>query len=73
VRLLACPGTHCRGLFEQAKDAYAGVCITGLYFLYVAVVKGGLSVFDCTVNKSGVRILDADPSIVCDLVRNRAL
>jgi hypothetical protein len=41
----------------------------GLYFLYLSVVKGALSVFDCTMNKDGVYILDADPSILCNKVR----
>lgn len=58
----------CRDGFTRAFDAYCGLCITGLYFLYLSVVKGALSVFDCTMNKDGVYILDADPSIVCSQV-----
>ena len=30
------------------KDAYCGLCILALYFLYLMVVKGALSVFDCS-------------------------
>ncbi len=30
------------------QDAYCGVCILALYFLYLMVVKGALSVFDCS-------------------------
>jgi hypothetical protein len=30
-------------------------------------VKGALSVFDCSKNQNGVYILDADPSVVCNL------
>ena len=41
-----------------------------LYFLYLNVVKGALSVFDCSKNKDGVWILDADPSIKCYVVRS---
>jgi hypothetical protein len=55
--------------FKRALDRYCGLCITALYFLYLSVVKGALSVFDCSMNEDGVRILDADPSIVCDKVR----
>jgi hypothetical protein len=53
----------------RAFDAYCGACIVALYVLYLSVVKGALSVFDCTKNKDGVYILDADPSIVCNKVR----
>jgi hypothetical protein len=63
--LLAC---WCRNAFKRALDRYCGLCITALYFLYISVVKGALSVFDCSKNEDGVRILDADPSIVCDQV-----
>jgi hypothetical protein len=31
------------------QDAYCGVCILALYFLYLMVVKGALSVFDCSL------------------------
>ncbi len=58
-----------RDRFMWAFDAYCGVCIVALYVLYLSVVKGALSVFDCTKNKDGVYILDADPSIVCNKVR----
>ncbi len=67
--LLHCPVVLSRDKFTKAFDAYCGVCILALYFLYLGVVKGALSVFDCTQNKDGVYILDADPSIVCDKVR----
>ncbi len=60
----------CRDRFTRAFDSYCGLCIVGLYFLYLSVVKGALSVFDCTMNKSGVYILDADPSIECNKVRS---
>jgi hypothetical protein len=63
--LLAC---WCSNAFKRALDRYCGLCITALYFLYISVVKGALSVFDCSKNEDGVRILDADPSIVCDQV-----
>jgi hypothetical protein len=58
----------CSDSFKRALDRYCGLCITALYFLYLSVVKGALSVFDCSMNEDGVRILDADPSIVCDKV-----
>ena len=68
--LLAC---WCSNAFKRALDRYCGLCITALYFLYISVVKGALSVFDCSKNEDGVRILDADPSIVCDQVCVRSL
>ncbi len=34
----------------------------------MGLAKGALSVFDCTQNKDGKYILDADPSIKCDEV-----
>jgi hypothetical protein len=37
-----------RDKFQHAKDAYCGLCILALYFLYLMVVKGALSVFDCS-------------------------
>jgi hypothetical protein len=54
-----------RSRLKQALDAYCGLCILALYFLYLNVVKGALSVFDCSKNADGVWILDADPSIKC--------
>ena len=53
----------------RAFDSYCGLCILALYFLYLSVVKGALSVFDCTMNKDGVFILDADASILCNQVQ----
>ena len=55
----------CRDPFKSKLDSYCGLCIVVLYFLYLNVVKGALSVFDCSKNKDGVWILDADPSIKC--------
>jgi hypothetical protein len=49
-------------------DNYCGLCIIVLYFLYLKLVKGALSVFDCTVNKDGEYILDADPAVKCGQV-----
>jgi hypothetical protein len=60
-----------RDKLKRTYDAYCGVCIVGLYFLYLGLVKGALSVFDCTQNKDGVYILDADPSIKCNEVPYR--
>jgi hypothetical protein len=59
---------YSRDRFKQTLDGYCGLCIVGLYFLYLSVVKGALSVFDCTQNRDGVYILDADPSIICNKV-----
>jgi hypothetical protein len=59
-----------RSKFKRVMDGYCGFCILGLYFLYLTVVKGALSVFDCSVNQDGVYILDADPSIKCNEVRH---
>jgi hypothetical protein len=54
-------------------DGFCGLCIVALYFLYLNVVKGAISVFDCTKNKDGILILDADPSIKCNVVRDPLL
>lgn len=69
-RLAAPTSTHLRRLLGRDRlaaieDSYCGICIIMLYFLYLTVTKGALSVFDCTINKSGVFLLDADPSIRC--------
>ncbi len=37
-----------RDRYKTMQDAYCGVCILTLYFLYLMVVKGALSVFDCS-------------------------
>ncbi len=63
--------TGCGFQFKGFLDGYCGLCIVALYFLYLTVVKGALSVFDCSKNKDGVWILDADPSIKCYTVRSR--
>ncbi len=55
--------------FKSFLDGFCGLCIVVLYFLYLNVVKGALSVFDCSKNKDDVWILDADPSIKCYVVR----
>jgi hypothetical protein len=69
VVVTACP-LLCRRLLGRDRlaaieDSYCGICIIMLYFLYLTVTKGALSVFDCTINKSGAFLLDADPSIRC--------
>ena len=38
-----------RDRFKTMQDAYCGVCILALYFMYLLVVKGALSVFDCSL------------------------
>jgi hypothetical protein len=38
-----------RDRLKTLQDAYCGVCILTLYFLYLMVVKGALSVFDCSL------------------------
>lgn len=58
-----------RDAFKHLFDSYCGLCIIALYFLYLNVVKGALSVFDCSKNKDGKWILDTDPSIKCYVVR----
>ena len=63
------PRTSCRDPFKAKLDSYCGLCIVALYCLYLNLVKGALSVFDCSKNKDGVYILDADPSIKCNVVR----
>jgi hypothetical protein len=60
-----CLSVVARDGFKRTLDAYCGLCIVGLYFLYLGLAKGALSVFDCTQNKDGEYILDADPSIKC--------
>ncbi len=37
-----------QGKFKSLQDMYCGVSILALYFLYLTVVKGALSVFDCS-------------------------
>jgi hypothetical protein len=42
-----------------------------LNFMYVSLVRGMFSIFDCTANADGFRFLDAEPAIPCDeVVRN---
>ena len=62
-------GAAARDGFKRVLDSYCGLCIIVVYFLYLNVVKGALSVFDCSLNKDGQYILDADPSIKCNEVR----
>jgi hypothetical protein len=49
--------------------ACSGICLLACYFTYFLVVKGMLTIFDCSKNTDGVLMLDADPSIVCNVVR----
>ncbi len=37
-----------QGKFKSLQDMYCGVSILALYFLYLTVVKGALSVLDCS-------------------------
>ncbi len=71
----SCPPPPCShstsGGFKSFLDSYCGLCIVVLYYMYLNVVKGALSVFDCSKNKDGVWILDADPSIKCYVVSPR--
>jgi hypothetical protein len=58
-----------RDPYKAGLDTCVGVCFVALYVLYLPVAASALSVFDCTANSDGVRILDVDPSVVCDEVR----
>jgi hypothetical protein len=44
-----------RDKFKALQDLYCGVCILALYFLYLMVVRGALSVFDCSKVGGGRR------------------
>ena len=57
--------SHYRQKFRGVQDSCWGITILVLYFLYLSLVKGMLSIFDCTLNSDGVWILDADPSVRC--------
>jgi hypothetical protein len=57
-----------RDAFKSQLDNMCGLAIIICYFLYFMLVKGALGVFDCSRNKDGVYILDADPSIICNEV-----
>ncbi len=58
----------CRARYKVFLDMVWGMTILVLYFMYLNLVKGMLSIFDCSVNPDGVRFLDADLSIRCDEV-----
>jgi hypothetical protein len=58
-----------RKSFSNKLSSFIGVCIAAVYTLYFSVVKGALSIFNCVVNESGVRVLVAHPSEQCDVVR----
>ncbi len=66
--LATMPRSDARARFLAVLDQYVGLCILAAYFLYLKLVKSALSVFDCTLNKDGENILDADPSVVCGQV-----
>ncbi len=57
-----------REWFGRVADTWCSIRIPGLFFTYFTVVKGAFSVFDCTSNRDGIFVLDADPSILCDQV-----
>jgi hypothetical protein len=54
-----------RSRLGSTIDTSWGVVILILYFLYLNLVKGMLSIFDCSENSDGIWILDADPAIRC--------
>ncbi len=54
-------------------DSLFGTCIIALYYLYLTLVRGMLSVFDCSRAPGGDYLLDADPSIKCNQVLEEAL
>jgi hypothetical protein len=66
-------GSVFRSRLLLLQDIWCSVCISALYFLYLSLVKGALTVFDCTTNLDGVRILDADPAVRCDEVQEAFL
>jgi hypothetical protein len=73
LRLLSlCPCVCCllsdRMKMKAALEMYWSICILVLNFLYLSLVRGMLSIFDCSADSDGVRFLDADPSIPCDEV-----
>ena len=68
-RFLSTVSLSTREAFKAVYDGYCGLSNIVLYLLYLKLVKGALSVFDCTLNKDGVYILDADPAVTCGQVR----
>jgi hypothetical protein len=58
-----------RSSLRATLDLYWGVTILILNFLYLSLVRGMLSIFDCTANVDGLRFLDEDPAILCDEVQ----
>ena len=54
----------------RTMDVVSGVVIQGLYVTYFMVVRGMLSVWNCSKKSNGVSVLTADPSYSCDTVRN---
>jgi hypothetical protein len=44
-----------------------GLAFTALYFLYLQEVKNSITLFDCTTNDLGQRILDAQADVRCSL------
>ena len=59
-----------RGKIMKVFDAFCGVSILSLYFVYLLVVKSLLSAWDCTQNAGGAWILNADPAVNCNQVRH---
>jgi hypothetical protein len=58
----------CRHWSLRNLDLTWDLFLSLLYLLYLTLVQGALSVFDCSKNQDGDRILDADPSIKCGVV-----
>lgn len=42
-----------RDRFQRWMDMYCGLCILTAYFLYLMLVKGALSVMDCSKVRAG--------------------
>jgi hypothetical protein len=46
-------------------DTCIGIFITGVFHLYLVVIRSSLAPFDCT-DRDGTRTMDAEPRVVCD-------
>ena len=58
-------GTAAHAAVGRLADLAVGSCFTVLYYTFFVVVRGGLEILDCRLDKSGRYHLDSEPTITC--------
>lgn len=60
---------HLTGINSSASlnDTLFGVFFAGLYYVYFAVLRNGMAIYNCKLGKSGKLTMASEPSVLCSV------